>query len=245
MSPSTVLASRGVIYSAPIAGTAIEESNINRHSCRICQKPVKDTNRQTHVGQHILKALCGVLDESVKIPFSDTYPCGTCGGPTGDGGCSIRIKSGKADSDCPSAYSFVISAAAKFHENRPCTNIPIACPLNCNEIHWKYNFKKHLEMRHPSWRDILAPSFLSQIQITRAEQIALRIPTGRLFDWPQSLTIGPISATQSTPTRDRSQGQKRSAAWIQNSPSRRAKENNRTPTRRAAKHPRLELPGPT
>ncbi|KAJ6518572.1 hypothetical protein DFH09DRAFT_1098400 [Mycena vulgaris] len=219
---------KGIVYSSPIAGTVIEESNINRHTCRVCQKPVKDTDRQTHVGQHILKALCGVSDMSVKFPVSNAYPCGMCGGPTNDGACKVQIKGGKAQSECPSAYPFMISAASKFRDSRPCTNVPIVCPLNCNETHWKYNYQKHLEERHPSWEQIVSPAFVSQIQIIRAEQIALQIPAANLLFWPQSLDVVPVPDVQLTPTRKNSKGQKRSSAWMQNSPSRQAQEN-RTP----------------
>ncbi|KAJ7091031.1 hypothetical protein C8R44DRAFT_750778 [Mycena epipterygia] len=60
--------SQGIIYSSPLANTVREEININRHACRICHKSVKDTDRQTHVGHHILKAMCGVVDNSAKFP---------------------------------------------------------------------------------------------------------------------------------------------------------------------------------
>ncbi|KAJ7429056.1 hypothetical protein FB451DRAFT_958599, partial [Mycena latifolia] len=107
---------------------------------------------------------------------SRDYPCGTCGSPSTNEGCYIKIKSGKADSNCSSSYAFQILAASKFRENRPSTNIPIQCPLGCNEIHWKYNFPQHLEKRHPSWRQLLSASFFTQIQISQAEQRALGIP---------------------------------------------------------------------
>ncbi|KAJ7761933.1 hypothetical protein DFH07DRAFT_867598 [Mycena maculata] len=164
ISPSAGKVPRDYLFRT-IANTAIGESNISRHTCRICQKPVKDTDRQTHVGHHILKAFCGVVDESAKS-VSVSYPCGLCGGPTSDGACNIRIKGGKADSDCPSAYPFLISAASQFRESRPCTNVPVACPLNCNETHWKYNFQQHLQERHPTWEQIISPNFFSQIQVT-------------------------------------------------------------------------------
>ncbi|KAJ6582561.1 hypothetical protein DFH09DRAFT_912293 [Mycena vulgaris] len=236
-------AHRGIIYSSPIAGTVIEESNLIRHTCRVCQKPVKDTERQTHVGHHILKAICGVADISAKFPVSDAYPCGMCGGPTDDGACKVQIKGGKALSECPSAYPFMISAASKFRESRPCTNVPIVCPLNCNETHWKYNFQKHLQERHPSWRQIASPAFISLIQISHAEQTALQIPAAKLLELgPQLLDTPSTPAIPSTPSRNRSKGQKRPASWIQNTPSRQAKENaNKTPTRRASKTPRLDL----
>ncbi|KAJ6612416.1 hypothetical protein B0H10DRAFT_1760472, partial [Mycena sp. CBHHK59/15] len=97
--------------------------------CRICKKPVKDTDRQYHTGQHILKALRGVSDPGVQVPVSRNYPCGTCGSASATGTCQIRIKGGKADSDCSHAYAFQIAAASTFRASRPCTNVPILCPL--------------------------------------------------------------------------------------------------------------------
>ncbi|KAJ7823382.1 hypothetical protein B0H13DRAFT_1570011, partial [Mycena leptocephala] len=129
-----------------------------------------------HVGQHILKFTRGVQDASVKFPVSNDYPCGTCTGPTINRACKMGIRNGKLDSECPSVYSFMITAAGHFRDTRPCTNIPIKCPLDCNQIHWKYNFETHLRERHPQWRQILPPGFLSTIQISSAEQQALGIP---------------------------------------------------------------------
>ncbi|KAJ7840401.1 hypothetical protein B0H14DRAFT_2167715, partial [Mycena olivaceomarginata] len=106
------------------------------------------------------------------------YPCGTCAGPTVNGGCTTGVKNGKVDSNCPSTYPFMISAAGQFRPTRPCTNIPIKCPLDCDQFHWKYNFQQHLEERHPQWRQILSQNFLSTIQISSAEQEALGIPRG-------------------------------------------------------------------
>ncbi|KAJ6630392.1 hypothetical protein B0H10DRAFT_1774613, partial [Mycena sp. CBHHK59/15] len=74
--------------------------------CRVCGKYVKDTDIQTHMGQHIRKALCNVHEESVKRPVAEMYPCGTCGRSMDDGTCQVRIKSRKVDSDCPSTYAF-------------------------------------------------------------------------------------------------------------------------------------------
>ncbi|KAJ7863816.1 hypothetical protein B0H14DRAFT_2268529, partial [Mycena olivaceomarginata] len=95
--------------------------------CRICEKQVKDTDRQMHVGQHILNSMRGVKDSSAKV--TTELPCGFCGGPSTGDKCRIQIKSGKADSTCPSAYAFQIAAASKFSDKRPCTNVPIKCPL--------------------------------------------------------------------------------------------------------------------
>ncbi|KAK6971610.1 hypothetical protein R3P38DRAFT_2813661 [Favolaschia claudopus] len=132
-SPKVV--SRIVFRPPQHAEAFIEQSNLTRHTCRVCQQPVKGTDRQIHVGRHILKAICGVPDTSVKFPVSNAYPCGMCGGPTNNGACKVEIKSGKALSTCPSAYSFMVVPASKFHKGRPCTNVPVVCALNCGETH--------------------------------------------------------------------------------------------------------------
>ncbi|KAJ7140069.1 hypothetical protein C8R43DRAFT_858013, partial [Mycena crocata] len=173
----------GTCYANPIAKTAIEQSLRDRNTCRVCRKPVKDTDRQMHVGEHIIKFMCRV-DDIVENSVSNAYPCGTCAGPTVGGACKIGIKGGKADSECPAAYSFLISSAGKFKESRPCTNVPIPCPLDCSETHWKYNFQRHLDDRHPQWKQVLSPSFIEKLQISRAEHLALKIPAEKIIEWP-------------------------------------------------------------
>ncbi|KAJ7463934.1 hypothetical protein FB451DRAFT_1491961 [Mycena latifolia] len=170
---------QGVIYAFSIVDTPISDAIANRQACRVCGKTVKDTDRQTHMGQHIRKALRGIQEDSVKCPVAEAYPCGTCGRSMNDGICQLRIKSGKVDSDCPSTYAFRISSAAEFRQTRPCTNIPLQCPLNCNHMHWKYNFPMHLEAQHPTWRQLVSPKFIEQITVTRAEELALGIPEAK------------------------------------------------------------------
>ncbi|KAJ7659168.1 hypothetical protein DFH06DRAFT_1406208 [Mycena polygramma] len=199
----------GIIYSLPIAGTAIQITSDNRQNCRLCHKHVKDTDRQMHMGQHVLKALQGVPEADIYDGVSPDHPCGTCGAASNDT-CRIRIKSGNADSNCPSAYAFRISAAAQFSDTRPCTNIPIRCALGCEEMHWKYNFPQHFTQRHPSWRQVASAAFLEKLQVSRAEQRAMGIPETKITDW---LPIQP-------------RGQKRTADCLQQSPSRRGKEND-------------------
>ncbi|KAF8994754.1 hypothetical protein BDZ89DRAFT_904002, partial [Hymenopellis radicata] len=98
--------------------------------CRLCGADVKETDRQIHMGQHIVRAMCGA-PEPVKImnPVAIRYPCGFCGAAMTDTTCCISIKSGKANSNCPYAYSFQIAAASQFRDSRPGTNVPIACNL--------------------------------------------------------------------------------------------------------------------
>ncbi|KAJ7822223.1 hypothetical protein B0H13DRAFT_1659783 [Mycena leptocephala] len=210
---------RLLILITPIAGTAVEQTHFNRNTCRVCDIPVKDTNRQAHVGEHILKSICQVQDPSVKSPVSKEYPCGTCAGPTVNGGCKTGVKSGKLESDCPLTYPFMISAAGQFRATRPCTNIPIKCPLDCDQFHWKYNFQQHLQERHPQWREILSPSFLSTIQVSPAEQEALGIPRDHVRDLPPSNPPAPRSPP-------RSHGHKRPASSPPSSPSRGSNKEN-------------------
>ncbi|KAF8218166.1 hypothetical protein K438DRAFT_1901061 [Mycena galopus ATCC 62051] len=207
----------GFLYALPIAGTAIQITSTDRRKCRVCNKQVKDTDRQMHVGQHILKSLLGVTEPDIILLVSSDSPCGTCGGPSTGEACYIQIKSGKADSNCSSAYPFQIAAASKFSDKWPCTNVPIRCSLGCNEIHYKYNFPQHLEKRHPSWRKLISASSLAQIQVTRGEQRALGVPDSKIIDWlPASPPFIPIGL----PAPEQARGQKRTADCLQRSPSR-------------------------
>jgi hypothetical protein len=241
-----VLEFPGVIYSLLLSNTAIAQTIRDRNSCHICHKAVKDTDRQTHAGHHILKALRSVNDPTAKVPVgcpldcgeksltsgpqvSASYPCGLCGASSANGGCQIRIKSGKADSECPHAYAFQIQAASTFRDSRPCTNVPLLCPLNCNETHWKYNFPQHFTERHPSWEQLIPPTFLPRIQISRAEQLALGIPVEKVVEWPTSSTT---ARPTTPPPSDQSRGTKRQAEQLQRSPRQRDKENE---------DPRLQL----
>ncbi|KAJ7759828.1 hypothetical protein B0H14DRAFT_2634356 [Mycena olivaceomarginata] len=224
--------SLGTCYASPIANTAIEQSILTRNACRVCGKPVKDQDRQGHVGEHIMKALHGVED-SVKVPISGSYPCGMCGGT-----CQIAIEGGKADPNCPAAYSFLISAAKKFLPTRPCTNVPMVCAmLDCKETHWKYNFKQHLEDRHPDWRNLIPPHFLEQICISREEQLALKIPAQKVIEWP---TVSSPCASLPTLLRPSTPlSRKQPAPSPPNSPSRHDQENCDPNNTHAAKTRRL------
>ncbi|KAF8205853.1 hypothetical protein K438DRAFT_1756600 [Mycena galopus ATCC 62051] len=209
-----------IIYCKAIAGTTVEQTHLNRSTCRVCSIPVKDTNRQVHIGQHILKSMCGVPDPSVKSGISKEYPCGTCAGPTVDGGCKAGIKNGKLNSDCPLRYPFMVSAAKQFRDTRPCTNVLIKCPLDCEQFHWKYNFHQHLQERHPQWSEILSQDFLSTIQIGSAEQEALGIPRDHVRAFPS-----PNPPAPSSPHRSR--GHKRSVSSPPTSPSHRSNKENK------------------
>jgi hypothetical protein len=82
-------------------------------------------------------------------------------------------------STCPQVYNFKISAASKISKQKPCTNIPIQCKL-CSEVHWKYNIRRHLMERHPSWETTVIASefktFRDAISISVEEESKLGIP---------------------------------------------------------------------
>ncbi|KAK6977108.1 hypothetical protein R3P38DRAFT_2582278, partial [Favolaschia claudopus] len=225
---------RGVVYSFSIVGTPIHEAIANRHTCRICGKVVKAQDIQTHMGHHIRKFLCDVPEDTpVKCPVAKSYPCGTCGRSMDDGQCNIRIKSNKCDSDCSSSYAFRISSASTFHETRPCTNVPIQCPFDCQQIHWKYNFPQHLKDRHPSWRSLASATFIDQVTVTQAEELALGIPASKAMLWPPP----PPSKPPNTPTR----GQKRAVPSSPRTPRRLHCKDNENG---ANKNPRIFLAFP-
>ncbi|KAK6988259.1 hypothetical protein R3P38DRAFT_3444360, partial [Favolaschia claudopus] len=48
---------QGVFYSFSVVDTPIYAALINRQACRVCGKSVKDTDIQTHMGEHIRKSL--------------------------------------------------------------------------------------------------------------------------------------------------------------------------------------------
>ncbi|KAK6980798.1 hypothetical protein R3P38DRAFT_2579460, partial [Favolaschia claudopus] len=165
--------------------------------CRVCGKSVKDTDIQTHMGEHIRKSLREVPEDGIKYPVAKSYPCGTCGRSMDDGACPVRIKSAKCDSDCPSSYAFQIRAASTFRDTRPCTNVPISCPFDCQQTHWKYNFPQHLKERHPSWQSLVSQSFIEQITVTREEARHSRIKSSALA--PTTRT--PATLLTPNPTR--------------------------------------------
>ncbi|KAJ7049330.1 hypothetical protein C8F01DRAFT_1352687, partial [Mycena amicta] len=158
------------------ADTSVADTFLESTVCDICGAKLKNQKRQNHLGRHILMHLLEVTDPKAKKQITSRYPCGFCGGDAAS--CALSIDSGKAESDCPYHYPFLVSAASKVTATTPCTNIPIKCPLYaCKETHWKYNFLRHLEDRHQGWRATLAAdsTLLSQLDISAEEQRGLKI----------------------------------------------------------------------
>lgn len=79
---------------------------------------------------------------------------------------------------------------------------------------------------------------MTQLQITREEQIALAIPESRLQQFPPLLPVAVAVGPTNQASSFVSTGQKRSADLLQRTPTRRGKENEQgpaSPSRRAAK----------
>ncbi|KAF7312848.1 hypothetical protein MKEN_00968800 [Mycena kentingensis (nom. inval.)] len=217
----------GGAFSIPIKGTAIEAIFLDAGVCRLCGKKCRAENRQNHVGEHLLRKLFGVLDPKLKIPIATLFPCGFCGGP--GAGCSISIQGGKARSNCPLAYKFLVRAAASSSDAKPSTNVPIKCTyMHCDEIHWKYNFPQHLDRRHPNWHQNLPEDspLHALLEISPKEQEKLGIPQDRqrqrwyLFTEAASIsasspypshndTFSPSTAPNNPPATPRRRGQLR------------------------------------
>ncbi|KAI5821656.1 hypothetical protein K523DRAFT_257947 [Schizophyllum commune Tattone D] len=181
----------GQIRAAPPKGEA-------KVSCRVCASSIAASDIQNHVGRHILRAKCvsiislvsrSLLWEQVTL----AYPCGFCGGPSSpngeNGSCSVGIvmhgKTPKASSSCPCAYAFKIDAASHVSKSKPCTNVPLRCPL-CPDVHWKYNMEQHLAEKHPDREGRLSNEFLQLICITMDEKSKLGVPEDAVLVAPSS-----------------------------------------------------------
>ncbi|KAJ7236459.1 hypothetical protein C8J57DRAFT_1247700 [Mycena rebaudengoi] len=105
-----------------------------------------------HMAIHILFNTNPPIDPDADV-------CGFC--LSTGGTCSIRLLKRKGreggqridleQSRCPNAANLGLGNAAKFSANRPCTNIPVHCPLlNCADVVWTYNLESHIRRIHPS-----------------------------------------------------------------------------------------------
>ncbi|KAL1746378.1 hypothetical protein HDZ31DRAFT_81278 [Schizophyllum fasciatum] len=183
LNPPSAACAQGYSWSCPASSTAIVLKS-DKRVCMICGRSgIKETDLQTHVGAHLLKARSQIPDNTAKRQISASYPCGFCGGDS----CSVSIRgggNGTVNSSCPQAYGFRISTAKECGPNRPCTNVPIVCPLQCGETHWKYNLQTHFEQRHPSWAAMIQDEVKTRVRITALEQTALGIPSSHVRVWP-------------------------------------------------------------
>ncbi|KAK7059431.1 hypothetical protein R3P38DRAFT_2496191, partial [Favolaschia claudopus] len=133
-------------------------------------------------------------------------PCGFCGGSD----CQLAMKGQKWTSTCSLSYNFRASTAGQSTDKRPSSNIPIICKLDgCREVHWKYNFPKHLEKRHAGWQDTIMPSFVNELQVSDEEQRRIGIRDDLRRPWlvvpvtDSKRTLSDISNITGPPTTKR------------------------------------------
>ncbi|KAK7013944.1 hypothetical protein R3P38DRAFT_3322453 [Favolaschia claudopus] len=148
--PYEVSLRSGTLVSHCLPSIVAPSPKDGRRKCLICGKDVLGTERQNHMGRHILLSLRGIKENNLIATISSSYPCGFCGGTTSNGACSLSIRSGKAISTCLEVYEFQVKAASKSTNAKACTNVPIQCAL-CSQTHWKYNMAAHLAESHPRW----------------------------------------------------------------------------------------------
>ncbi|KAH6916952.1 hypothetical protein BKA70DRAFT_1089861 [Coprinopsis sp. MPI-PUGE-AT-0042] len=176
IAPLALVVHCGLNMPLPSAGSA-------RLLCSICHKMCLGAERQNHMGEHILRMYRGVQEPKTAFSsISQDYPCGFCGTSTVNGACEIRVEGGKAISKCPQAYNFLIKAALKISQSKPCTNVPMKCNF-CDETHWKYNIRRHLSARHPSWNEQTGKGvdeLVKNMLITELEEVQMGIPPERL-----------------------------------------------------------------
>ncbi|KAK7005510.1 hypothetical protein R3P38DRAFT_2391426, partial [Favolaschia claudopus] len=76
-------------------------------------------------------------------------------------------------------YEFKITPASKSSISKPCTNVPVSCPL-CPTLQWKYNMTAHLHAAHPKWEltanDQMREIVDSRSHITLDEERRLGVP---------------------------------------------------------------------
>ncbi|THH18190.1 hypothetical protein EUX98_g8999 [Antrodiella citrinella] len=154
--------------------------------CLLCGQIELLLAMRNHVGGHILRALRGQSDQSLKHKIGDN-PCGFCGLD----GCVVqleRTKSGKTYqvlSSCKYHYkNMVYSAASRSSANAPCTNVPIHCDT-CKHTQsgrrrtiWKFNALYHVTSEHPTDDEnfpIIGKQLLVDMFISSDEERALGI----------------------------------------------------------------------
>jgi len=149
-----------VITNVPSLVSSEKLSGKTKVDCLLCGSNMplaRVAQMRNHVGHHIIYALRGMPDDSLK---SETQvgvdPCGFCGLV----GCYVQLveegKSHRILLNCKYHYAKMrYSAAIKCSASSPCTNVPIHChtckPTSSGlpRTIWKYNAIYHITCDHP------------------------------------------------------------------------------------------------
>ena len=170
------LPSDKIISSSRAIGTETREQN-QTVKCAICNEDFNLTKIRHHVASHILHDTS--LDEKLKSKSLEKDElCCMCGmskalpySPSPDDGCALwqekENKTWKVNYICQNVpqHPFGVKIGLKSNDNGPSTNIPIPCPICCEETvvnddngkmllkrkaicYPKYNFTRHWENHH-------------------------------------------------------------------------------------------------
>ncbi|RDB24483.1 hypothetical protein Hypma_008516 [Hypsizygus marmoreus] len=105
--------------------------NGNKFRCYQCLSEVDSKRAHQHVGEHVLRAIHGALENLAGEAINPrAMPCGFCG-RSGIAACSeIYLSKGKApqaQGNCEHAHRFNYAPSLKSTASTPCTNVPILC----------------------------------------------------------------------------------------------------------------------
>jgi len=125
--------------------------------CKLCNHDFILADMRNHVGKHILRAHRGEPDSSLPANLDiGINPCGWCGLD----GCRTQLNATsqgtkRTTSNCTYHYAKMQYRAAEISTPRkPCTNLPIHCPVCPSRLNgqpqtfWKYNLIHHMTEYH-------------------------------------------------------------------------------------------------
>jgi hypothetical protein len=158
--------------------------------CKLCNHDFILADMRNHVGKHILRAHRGEPDPSLPENLDiGINPCGWCGLD----GCKTQLNTTgqgtkRTTSNCTYHYAKMQYRAAEISTPRkPCTNLPIHCPICPSRLNgqpqtfWKYNLIHHMTEYHLTDSGELPPFPREIVKITRiskAEENALGVDEG-------------------------------------------------------------------
>ncbi|KAF9784546.1 hypothetical protein BJ322DRAFT_1195332 [Thelephora terrestris] len=162
------------LVTVPHAGIIQQNTKI---TCLLCCKNYVLGSMRRHIGQHILRHICGEVERNpIELGVE---PCGFCGAE----GCATKLDRTRNNhvkiiSDCRYAFtSFNYEQVKNSTKSSPCMNVPISCPfclpLQDDHFIWKYNAVVHMATQHPGEKIPL--DFLSQIHISLKETESMKV----------------------------------------------------------------------